>query len=464
MRHSSNGPGSERLYRQALESLYKTARDFDAAATDEREPLARELDQINELIAKLESGRVDIVLLGEISTGKSALINALSGQNLAEVGVQGGVTRTARRITWDTHTYRVAGMGMSSVELIDTPGINEVEGGRRAELACQEAGMADLVLFVTDSDLNNEELAVFRQLIDVHKPIILVLNKADLYSSSELMELKTALKRHVEGLLPPGSIVTTSADPAPLLHVIESPGGDVHHEYMKPPPSVDELRLKILEILEREGKELIALNSALFAARASDRLRATKVRMRDARARKVIIHFCVIKGAAVAMNPVPVADVLGGFGSDAAMVAALGRIYGEEISLSSAGSLAVGIAKSAGWTALAEWGTHAAAHFIKAATMGAGTLLTALPQGMAAAYGSYLVGEASRYYFEHDCGWGGSSPRSVLKQIARNADRESVLSDIRKELLCRLEARTGLPDVRAVGQGILKHIRRKITG
>ncbi len=454
------GNNRDRLYEEALRSLHKTLRDFDKATQEEKIPLSHEVEQLQALIQKLETGRIDIVFLGEISTGKSALINALAGKKLAEVGVQGGVTLSAQRISWNVKSYRIPGLGKSYTELVDTPGINEVGGEERAKLACMQAKKADLVVFVTDSDLNDLELSVLQRLIDVHKPIILVLNKADLFSQDQIEQLKETLKKRVHGLIPEGNIVAASADPMPIKYVIEREDGSVLEEMRRPSPQVEALRLRILDILAKEGKALLALNSALFAEEAGARLRSIKVKMRNEQAHKVIVHFCVIKGVAVAINPMPVADVLGGFGSDAAMVAALGHIYGEEISMSSAGGLAVEIAKSAGWVAIAEWATHVASHFIKALTIGAGTVLTALPQGMAAAYGSYIVGEAARYYFEHDCGWGGNSPRKVLREIARNIDRDSVLVEIRDELLKRLQVKTNIPEVRSFGEELFEKIKK----
>ena len=49
-------------------------------------------------------------------------------------------------------------------------------------MANQAAQRADLILFVTDSDLNETEHSALIALAAVHKPIILVLNKMDLYS------------------------------------------------------------------------------------------------------------------------------------------------------------------------------------------------------------------------------------------------------------------------------------------
>ena len=69
------------------------------------------------------------------STGKSALINALVGRDVAEVDVQGGWTKQIRSEQWDTCEYRVPGADNSSVVLVDTPGINEVGGKDRAMMA-----------------------------------------------------------------------------------------------------------------------------------------------------------------------------------------------------------------------------------------------------------------------------------------------------------------------------------------
>jgi hypothetical protein len=57
-----------------------------------------------------------------------------------------------------------------------------------------------------------------------------------------------------------------AAEPAPLEVRVEWPDGEVTYEWETPPPQVDELKQKILSILNREGRSLLALN-ALFQAR-----------------------------------------------------------------------------------------------------------------------------------------------------------------------------------------------------
>ena len=143
---------------------------------------------------KLEAGRVEIVVFGEISTGKSALINALVGDAVAQVSVRGGWTKDVWHVPWSGAGYCVPGLANSEVVLIDTPGLNEVDGAQRGEMAREAAQRADLVLFVTDSDLNEVEYSALVELAASHKPILLVLNKADLYSRAELAELCPVLR------------------------------------------------------------------------------------------------------------------------------------------------------------------------------------------------------------------------------------------------------------------------------
>ncbi len=136
----------------------------------------------------------------------------------------------------------------------------------------------------------------------------------------------------------------------------------------------------------------------------------------------------------MALNPVPVVDTLGGTAVDAAMVLTLSRIYGLEMSWTHARKLVTTIFKSAGWVMLAEFGTHVASMVFKALTVGYGTVLTAVPQGSAAGYGSYIVGQAAKFYFEHGASWGGESPKAVVRRILENTDKQSVLQHLKDEI------------------------------
>src|SRR5690349_6565068 len=172
---------------------------------------------------KLTSGRVEIVIFGEISTGKSALINALVGSQVSAVDVRGGWTKEVWHVAWSGAGYAIPGFGQSQVVLIDTPGINEVGGGPRGEMARDAAQRADLILFVTDSDLNETEHTALVELATFHKPILVILNKVDLYSPAQRDRLLEVLRvDRLAGIIPPEQIVTAAADPREKEYVIQS--------------------------------------------------------------------------------------------------------------------------------------------------------------------------------------------------------------------------------------------------
>ena len=197
-----------------------------------------------------------------------------------------------------------------------------------------------------------------------------------------------------------------------MEYFVESADGRTRQEWRKPEPDVAALRERILEVLAAEGKALVALNAAMYAADKSDRMGALRVRMRNEKATATIWSFAVMKALGVASNPLAVADVVGGTAVDAVMVVTLGKVYGIEITTANARELITSILKAAGWVMLSEAAVSYASSFFKAVTGGWGTVLTALPQGAAAGYGSYIVGQAARYYFEHGASWGEQGPEA----------------------------------------------------
>ena len=55
-------------------------------------------------------------------------------------------------------------------------------------------------------------------------------------------------------------------------------------------------------------------------------------------------------------------------------------------------------------------------------------------QGAAAGWGSYIVGESARYYFEHGASWGPQGPKRIVSRILENTDKKSVLQRLKQEI------------------------------
>ena len=130
--------------------------------------------------------------------------------------------------------------------------------------------------------------------------------------------------------------------------------------------------------------------------------------------------------------------MLGGLAVDALMIVTLSRVYGLNLSMAQSRGLAKSISKAAGILALGEltnWGSS----LFKAITVSLGTALTLIPQGAAAGFCSYIVGQAAKRYFEQGGSWGSESAKSVVDDILKNTDRTSVLNHLKDEIREKLK-------------------------
>ena len=152
----------------AMESLQELLNDT-RVPQQVRASLATDYAEVAAMLERLEQGQLHIVAFGRVSVGKSAMLNALLGENRFSTSPLHGETKTTQR--GQLREYVDGG-----VFLIDTPGINEVDGEERELLAREVANRADLVLFIVDGDLTESETSALRAIADMNRPILLVLN------------------------------------------------------------------------------------------------------------------------------------------------------------------------------------------------------------------------------------------------------------------------------------------------
>jgi small GTP-binding protein len=427
-------------YEDALSVIEKAIQEASAGTKEERAAAVAELRSLESMAEKLRAGRVEIVVFGEIGVGKSALINAVLGEAVNEVSVRGGSTRLVKGTEWKGCGYQIKGFDQSTVTITDTPGINEVKGEERARIARAATERADLILFVTDSDLNEIEFEALRSLSETHKPIILVFNQVDKYSADQRKRLLEVLRdERLPGIIHREDIVETSADPLEKEYIIQSADGSERSEKRKPIANVVQVKTRILEILHRDGKALLALNAAFFAADKQDKIVAMRISMREDAAENAIWSYAATKALAVALNPIPTADVIGGSAADIAMVLHLANIYGIEMNWKTARDLVSSILTSAGLVLLTEWLVHLGAGLLKGVTLGLSTLVTAVPQGAAAGYASIIVGKSAKYYLEHNASWGPSGAKTVVRDLLNRTEKNSVIDRLKETIQERLK-------------------------
>ena len=415
--------------RDSLELLLQDKR----LPPEARAELADDFSQVQAMLDKLEHGHIHIAVLGRVSVGKSSVLNALIGEQRFSTSALHGETKQNEIAQWDEQES-------GSLFLIDTPGINEIDGEARERMAREVSQRSDLVLFVIDGDMTDSEHNALQGLAQEHRPLLLVMNKCDRYSAAQREDLRNNLLARLEQIISPENLVEVAADPAPRIVIaVDDEGREIESERPSP-PDVTALKDRIWDILEAEGKTLAALNASLFAGDLSDKVGARVLATRKQLGEKVIRNYSLVKGIAVAINPVPIADLISAVAVDVSMVAHLSEVYGLPMTRSQSGTLIKAISGQLLLLMGATWLIHLASSLLKAGSAGLSTVLTAGAQGAVAYYSTYVVGRAAEEYLAAGCSWGEDGPKQVISNILNSIDRDSMLASARKDILARIRS------------------------
>jgi GTP-binding protein Era len=396
-----------------------------------REAMAADFRRVETMLDRLQREELHVAVFGRVSAGKSALGNALLGRDAFEVGVLHGTTVEA-------DAARLDEAASAGLVLIDTPGINELGGEARETLAFEVADVSDLIIFVADGDLTRDERDALHTLAATRRPLLLVLNKADRYSDDERDGLLDRLREHAANLVRREDVLAVAAHPAPRVLVEVDASGREQTTRVERPADVGALKARLIAIAEREGKALSAINAGLFAGKLTDQVTARVAATRRDVADRLIRQYCVAKSVAVALNPVPVADLLLAGGLDAAMVVQLGRVYGLPLTRSESGRLVLVISTQLAALMGAVWGAQLVASALKGLSGGLSVVVTAAAQGALGWYATVLIGRAAEHYLIAGKSWGEHGAKRAVADIVASLDRDSILREAREEILKRL--------------------------
>jgi small GTP-binding protein len=452
---------AELNYQQAKDTLHNLVTKLDLSS-QERRGLEVEIQQLETMLSNLERRVLQIAAFGMVGRGKSSLLNALVGQPVFETGPLHGVTRTASRVAWSISEesingdrYQKAtlrGTGTSQIELIDTPGLDEVDGETRAELARQIAAQADLILFAVAGDITQLEYRALSQLREAGKPILLVFNKIDQYPQADRMAIYHKIRdERVRELLSPDEIVMAAASPL-VRTAVQRADGTRGVQLRTSTPQVEELKLKILEIMHREGKALVALNSMLYADHINEQLVQRKLEIRDHSANELIWRAVMTKATAIALNPLTVIDLVSGAVIDITLIFSLSKLYDIPMTQTGAAGLLQKIAISMGGISISELLANLGLSSLKSllglsATATGGLAVgpyvsVALTQAGVAGVSSYGIGQVTKTYLANGATWGPEGPKAVVQSILASLDETSIISRIKDELRSKLGVRS----------------------
>ncbi|QTR55282.1 GTP-binding protein [Thiothrix unzii] len=408
----------------SLRQLLEDARIPDTI----RSTLSEDYAQVRAMLDKLEHGHLHIAVFGRVSVGKSSLLNALLGKTAFSVSVLHGETRSVNMQQWEEYAD-------GGLFLIDTPGINEIDGEARERMAHEVASRTDLLLFVVDSDLTDVEFQALKIVAAAHRPILLVVNKADRYTEDEQRQLRSILRTRTQGVIAPENIVFTTAQASRQSVIFIDEDGTERDGIRERPLNVGALKARLWDIVEAEGKTLAALNASLFAGDLSNALGQRILAVKRELGAKTIRLYCLGKGIAVAFNPIPVADLVAAAMIDAGMVVHLSRLYGLSISRNEAGDLVRTVLAQMVLLMGAVWAVHLVSSALKLGSAGLSTVLTGAAQGAVAWYSTLVVGRVAEQWLANGKSWGDAGPKLTVQQILESLDRDSVLAEAREEIL-----------------------------
>ncbi len=190
------------------EELLKRTRDVlgnlrdalgqSSATPEDREALADSIRQLDELFL--------LVIAGEFNSGKSSFINALTGQDLQEVGVtpttshvhllKYGEQVSSKPLEAGVWLHTAPVPLLENINIVDTPGTNAIVREHEA-LTAEFIPRSDLVLFVTSADrpFSESERGFLNEIKNWGKKIVLVINKIDILEGEGDLEKVMAFVR-----------------------------------------------------------------------------------------------------------------------------------------------------------------------------------------------------------------------------------------------------------------------------
>ena len=284
--------------------------------------LQGELALLDRQLQRLDHRSLRIAVFGRVGVGKSSLINALIGQRLLETDVAHGSTRRQTAVDWALPIS-----DLNRIQLVDTPGIDEIDADGRARLAARVAMGADLVLLVIDSDLSRCDREALETLQSVGKPLQLVLNRCDRWPNTDLANLLDSIRHRL-----PKDLPITAVAAAPRRPVLDAEG----RPRSEPAAAeVSVLRDQLIQLFEQEGELLLAIQALRLADRFQQQRHKLQLQLKRRSAQGLIGRYAAAKATGVAMNPLLALDLAGGMACDSALVLQLCQLYGLKLTPSS---------------------------------------------------------------------------------------------------------------------------------
>lgn len=377
---------------------------FDGDFRDQVDPM------IDRIEAKLEGGNLEIIAFGTISSGKSSLLNALAGRDTFSMDVVGGTTVHRNQVEWP---------GNNKVQLIDTPGLGEVDGALHQEIATDSAQDADIVLLVVDGPLRHSEFELLELLARMDKRVLVCLNKEDWFTDSDKAKLLQQITQQTKEFIQAEDILSVRSRTTKRRRIRVLPDGQEIEEEVDVPLSIEPLARRMMQVIKKDGTDLLLANLLMQSRGLVEKARKEVEASIDRQANQLINRYMWAAGGTGALtSPLPVVDIAAGVAISTKMVVDLAKIYRQDVDL----DVAVSLLGQLGKQLLGYLGVQLAAPVITMAVAsmlksvpGLGTITGGALQGIVMALVTRWIGNVFMVYFKN----GMQEPEGGLAALAR---------------------------------------------
>ena len=373
---------------------------------------------------QLNSSDYNVILFGAGSCGKTSLARGLLKSIVGETSPTIGTTK-------NSNIYKINIPFLKrNINIIDTPGLFEasIEGERREEKTIKKASKSDLIIFVIDQDLNKYELYLIKQLSKIGKSIIIALNKCDLRSRNQNESIKINIYKLINEFSRDTKIIFTVASPQTIASIGSKP--------IKKEIFVDNLFNAIIDILDRNGEELLADN-ILFQCNKLGLISKDIInKQRNTSSKKIINRYAWITSGVIFITPLPGIDLLATSVINIQMIIEISKIYGANITKERAIELTKSIVKVIATLGVVRGGMNMFTNLLS--TNFTTRFITKSVQSITAAWIIRLVGLAFIQYFEKNQSWGDGGIQEIVQNLYEINKREDILKDFLKEALQKI--------------------------
>ncbi len=373
---------------------------------------------------QLNASDYNVVLFGAGSCGKTSIASALLKNIIGEISPSYGTTKEIKQYKINIPFLK------RNINIIDTPGLFESssEGEKREEKTIKKAAKCDLIIFVVDQDVNKYELYLLQQLLNMKKTIIIALNKCDLRSPNQNELIKNNIKKLIEKFSSQTKIICTIASPQSIANI--------GRKAISSPILVDNLFNEIINILDKNGEELLADNILFQCNKLGIISKDIINKQMNISAKKIINRYSWITSGVILISPLTGLDFLTTGLINVQMILEMSKIYGKKLTRERATHLTKSTISVLASLGVAKGGINLFTNILS--TNFTTSFISKSVQSITSAWIIRIVGLSFIKYFENNQNWGDSGIGEIIQKQYEINTREEILKEFLKEALQKI--------------------------